>query len=182
MIPRHPTAWPRVAAILLVTACSSQGPSTAPEFKPDSPQPLRVTPETLSITWPLARPSFVATVQYSTSFTASGGSCASVSPASSLPVEPAGSPKLSATFTITPTSEGTCAITVTDKKGNEAQVTVTVHYPTLAFDRRVVTSSIGIFTMKADGSGVTQLTTNPTRGLRPVVVEGRKQNRVHERS
>jgi hypothetical protein len=67
---RLTAAAPRLAALLVVAACSSSDmPPTSPELAA-SGQPLSVSPTTLHITWPLARPTFVATVQYATVFTA----------------------------------------------------------------------------------------------------------------
>ncbi len=165
---RLTAAAPRLAALLVLAACSSSDmPPTSPELAA-SGQPLSVSPTSLDITWPLARPTFVASVQYATVFTAtsSNTSCATVSPASALPVGPPGSPKTT-TFTVTPTGEGSCTITVSDKKGNQAQVEVTVQYPSMVFtSHRTGSGVLSLYTMKADGSQVTQLTFNPERDFR----------------
>ena len=171
-LPPFAAQFSRLAAVLLVAACSStDSPTTAPDFATGSSnQSLTVSPATLDITWPLAQPTFVASVQYATTFQArsSNAACATVSPTSALPVQPLGSTKFSSTFTVTPTGEGTCTITVTDKKGNQVAVTVTVAYPTLAFaSQRTAGNLIALFTMKADGSGVKQLTFNPGRDFAP---------------
>jgi Tol biopolymer transport system component len=171
-LPPFAAQLTRLAAVLLVAACSStDSPTTAPDFATGSSnQSLTVSPATLDIGWPLAQPTFVASVQYATTFQArsSNAACATVSPASALPVQPLGSTKFSSTFTVTPTGEGTCTITVTDKKGSQVAVTVSVAYPTLAFaSHRTAGNLIALFTMKADGSGVTQLTFNPERDFDP---------------
>lgn len=171
-LPPFAAEWSRLAALLVLAACSpSDSPPTAPELaQGGANQSLSVSPQTFNITWPLAQPTFVASVQYATVFQASSSNagCATVSPASSVPVQPLGSTKFSSTFTVTPTGEGTCTITVTDKKGNQVAVTVTVVYPTLAFaSQRTAGNLIALFTMKADGSAVTQLTFNPDRDFDP---------------
>lgn len=50
-------------------------------------------------------------------------------------------------------AQGTCTVTVIDKKGSQVAVTVTVAYPTLAFaSQRTAGNLIALFTMQADGS------------------------------
>lgn len=169
-LPPFAAQCSRLAALLALAACSSPDAApTGPEFL-SANQSLSATPLTLNLTWPLAQPTFVASVQYATTFRASSSNtgCATVSPASAVPVQPLGSTKFSSTFTVTPTGEGTCTITVIDKKGSQVAVTVTVAYPTLAFaSQRTAGNLIALFTMKADGSGVTQLTFNPERDFDP---------------
>ncbi|HEV3153415.1 MAG TPA: hypothetical protein VGZ02_06415 [Candidatus Baltobacteraceae bacterium] len=71
---------------------------------------------------------FQAFTQFAGDITAvsSNNNCATVNP----PSEPVGTPPTSpdgvksATFTVTPVGAGRCTITVTDKKGNTADVTV----------------------------------------------------------
>jgi Tol biopolymer transport system component len=158
--PARFVPWPMLLAATLTLGCTSENELTGPQFaKGGSSTDLTATPATLTITWPLARPTFTVTTQFASIFTASAGSCVTVSPTTTTPVlNPQSSPRLSATFTVTPRAEGSCTVTVSDKKGNQVAVAISVQYPTMAFSTlRTVPGPVQIYTMKADGSQVTRV-------------------------
>lgn len=147
-------------AVALAVACGRDEAPTGPDLKASGPAPLKATPATLGFVIPPGGNATVtATVQYVGLITArsSDAGCATVSPLSVPAVKPPGSSVYVATFTVTPVAAGSCTITVTDKKGNQAQVQVTV-VGRQSLDRIVFasfgTTRKGLFVMHGDGSGL----------------------------
>jgi hypothetical protein len=126
-----------------LAACSNQslgvptpqGPSSSTQsLSSSTTKPaLQVTPSSLTFasTGASAAQTFVASVQFAGNITAvsSDPTVATVSPGTATPTEPANGTGYSATFTVTPIKAGTTTITVTDKKGDQTGVAVTVAIP-----------------------------------------------------
>jgi alpha-tubulin suppressor-like RCC1 family protein len=118
-----------LAALGLALACSEdQTPTGPPELK-TGVTPLTVAPASLQFGIPpLAPATITAKVQFVGLITASSSNtnCATVAPASVPATKPPGSSVYVATFTVTPVAVGSCTITVTDKKGEQARMQVQV--------------------------------------------------------
>jgi hypothetical protein len=133
----HP--WTRLLiGLLLVASCGPDAPPTGPELaKGGVAAPLTVAPAALGFVIPPATPATItAKVQFVGVITAatSNAGCATVAPASVPATKPPGSSVYVATFTVTPVAAGSCTITVTDKKGEQARVQVRVTRPKIAFE------------------------------------------------
>jgi Tol biopolymer transport system component len=154
-----------LALLLLATACA---PETAIDpvqelgsSRRGNASPLAAAPASLAFRLPAAPATVTASVQFVgviTSSTSDAG-CATVAPASLPATKPAGSSVYVATFSVTPVAPGTCTITLTDKKGGQVAVPVTVRLARMAFssDRD---GNREIYLMDADGGRPTRLTSN----------------------
>ena len=162
MNPRRPRPATVLALVLAITlACQPEFAPTEPDFaKGGAATPLTVSPTTLSLSLPGTSAIITAQVQFVGLISASvAPGCATVTPASVPTTKPPGSSVYVATFTVTPVQIGTCTITVTDKKGRRATVTVQV---TAATPGRIAFTSqrddnIEIYVMDADGGNQTRL-------------------------
>ena len=121
-------------SLAALTACSS-GTSATPasaSLSERAVQAVTVEPNSLTFTQQGAAYSqtFRASTQFAGDITAisSNSNCATVDPPDQDVSTPPTSPQgvKSATFTVTPVGPGRCTITVTDKKGNTAAVTVLI--------------------------------------------------------
>jgi hypothetical protein len=128
--PHRPPAARSTTLYLLALAgalaCGDEPTPTAPDFVKQA-LPLTATPSSLDFASPAAASrSLAATVQYTGLITATGGSCATVSPLSVPATKPPGSAVYLARFTVSPAAVGTCTVTLTDKKGVRVVVPVNV--------------------------------------------------------
>jgi hypothetical protein len=110
-------------------ACSPDREPIAPDLKPGGAAALAVSPTALKFAIPPRQKAVLTvTAQGQGVITASSSAvgCATVSPSSASAAKTAGSMGYTATFTVTPVDVGSCTITVSDKKGHQAQAPVTV--------------------------------------------------------
>ncbi|HEU4829307.1 MAG TPA: hypothetical protein VFT04_08930, partial [Gemmatimonadales bacterium] len=125
-----------VMALALLAACAGEQPTEPGAMEAarggnpgGNATPLTAAPGSLSFLIPSSTSATVtARVQFVGVITAatSDADCATVSPLSLPATKPAGSSVYVATFTITAVEQGNCVITLTDKRGGTASVTVQV--------------------------------------------------------
>lgn len=138
-----------------LTAQDTASNGTLPAVQPLSVE-LTVQPSALHFTSGTPQ-TFTATVQYAGTLNASSTdtAIARVDPASQDASHAAGQKGHSAVFTVTPVASGSADIIVTDKKGHQADVHVTVETLKLYvsnFDWRTGESSITIYSGDANGN------------------------------
>jgi dipeptidyl aminopeptidase/acylaminoacyl peptidase len=162
---RHPRRAALLAGALTTTlACGPEPAPTGPDLaKGGAAAALTVSPASLEFSSPSAAPALLqASVQFVGLITAttSGTACVTAVPQSMPATKAPGSSVYLATFSVTPRIEGTCTVIVTDKKGNQVRVPVTVRAAGPAGIVFVSTrggTDADIYRMDPDGSNLTPL-------------------------
>jgi Tol biopolymer transport system component len=159
------------AAVATTLSCGDERMILEPGLgKGGASTPLRVTPRRLPFVIPPAVPATItATVQYVGQIMArtSDPACATVAPTSVPATKPPGSSVYVATFTVTPVAEGACTITLTDKKGQQVEVEVSVASGGRIAFISTRDGNAEIYTVRPDGSQLTRLTTTAEHEAEP---------------
>jgi alpha-tubulin suppressor-like RCC1 family protein len=126
-------------------ACERDDALTGPDLKAGNSSPaLTASPSSLEFLLPGATPAtLTVTSQLATQVTATISTpCVTVVPPSAVATKGTGNSPYTATFTVEAASAGDCTITLTDKKGRQAQVAVSVQQLVVPIGARPIVASL----------------------------------------